>query len=337
MKNTSLNQNRTSKSSKNISKKSNINKKKVVKNNTNYKNKSKNNVRREPMKRDIVENRKPANYNNMERRSNEQKSNIKKFPKDKVNKENVSKKNNLKTKKRKKLVISIFLLIGTIICLVYLAFNLTTFDVKSITVIGNKKYTSSEIISKSSYKLNENIFLQYLKYKNDAVKDLPYLSSVTSKITFPDGISLEVIERESKYLAFDKEKNKFYRLDKDGYILEETTQDKKSENETLVYNITFNNKVILGEKINEIDLDKLKIYEKIVEEYSRISSNGNITKVDFENSLTTITLNDKLNVILPNDTNLKYNMDLLNSILKKNGDLQGVIDMTKSDPVFSIF
>ena len=65
--------------------------------------------------------------------------------------------------------------------------------------------------------------------------------------------------------------------------------------------------------------------------------NGNITKVDFENSLTTITLNDKLNVIFPNDTNLKYKMDFLNSILKKNGDLQGVIDMTKNDPVFSIF
>ncbi len=341
MKNTSINKNRTSKNVKNISNKNlsrdnvNRNTKKNIKNSNSKKRRKtiKHEVRKENTKENIVKNRRVDIYNeNIRTRDN-----IQKFPvKNNLNNEKKVKKKPINKKRRVFLIIS-FIIIGIIICLVYLMFNLTTFDVKSITVTGNKKYTSSQIVSKSSYKLNENVFLQYFKYKNDIIKDLPYVSSVTCKIVFPDGISLEVVEREPKYVAYDKEKNKFFKLDKDGYILEETTQDKKGKNETLVYNITFDNKVVLGEKINEIDLDKLKIFEKIVEEYNRVKINGNITKVDFENSLTTITLNDKLNIIFPNDTNLKYKMDLLNSILKKNSDMQGVIDMTKTDPVFSIY
>lgn len=337
MKNTSLNQNRTSKNIKNVSSKNiNRNSKKVIKNNNTSKNRVKpvkKEVRREQSRENVQKTRKvPINRENSHKVNN-----IQKFPvKNNVKNEKIKKTKPI-NKKRRVFIITSFFVVGTIICLVYLAFNLTTFDVKSISVTGNKKYTSSQIVSKSSYKLNENVFLQYFKYKDDMIKDLPYVSCVTSKIVFPDGISLEIVERESKYVAYDKEKNKFFKLDKDGYILEETTQDKKGDKETLVYNITFDNKVVLGTKINEIDLNKLKIFEKIVEEYNRVKINGNITKVDFENSLTTITLNDKLNVIFPNDTNLKYKMDLLNSILKKNGDLQGVIDMTKNDPVFSIF
>lgn len=337
MKNTSLNKNRTSKNIKKSSSKSiNKNPKKVIKsNNTNKKRVEtiKKEVRKEHGRESVIKNRKiPINKENYHTVDN-----IQKFPsKNNVNNEKKVIKKPI-NKKRRIFIIASFFAIGIVICLIYLAFNLTTFDVKSITVTGNKKYTSAQIISKSNYKLNENVFLQYFKYSDDVIKDLPYISYVTSKIVFPDEISLEIIERESKYVAYDKEKNKFFRLDKDGYILEETTQDKKTDKEILVYNVTFDNKVVLGEKINEIDLNKLKIFEKIVEEYNRVKINGNITKVDFENSLTTITLNDKLNVIFPNDTNLKYKMDFLNSILKKNGDLQGVIDMTKNDPVFSIF
>ena len=215
--------------------------------------------------------------------------------------------------------------------------TLNTFSLKNIVVSGNSKYTSNEIIYKSNYKMDENIFIQYLKYKDDDFKELPYISKVKVKIVLPDEICLDVIERSSKYIAFDKEKNKFFRLDNEGYILEEVEKKDKQDEEMIVYGITFDDEIVFGSKINEIDLDKLAVYEKIAEEYKKSKIAGDITQVNFENSLTTITLNDKLNVILPNDTNIEYNLDLLNSILKRNGDLQGVIDMTKENPVYSIY
>ncbi|MDO4282602.1 MAG: FtsQ-type POTRA domain-containing protein [Clostridia bacterium] len=336
----SASKNRTSKKQvKSISKNQNskkVNSQKVIKRNDNKNSKRNIENSRNKQKTMTIKNPKKVPDTKVVKKKD---YNIKKFP----NKNSIENKNQEKVKKRpinqKKriLLISIFVLIGMMICAIYFTFHLTTFDLKKITVTGNSKYTSSEIISNSPFKLNENIFSEYLRYKDVELTNLPYVADLKVDIVFPDEISLKVIERTSKYIAYDKEKNKFFRLDQDGYILEETSQNEKKEKEMLIYGITFNNKIVLGEQINAIDLSKLKIYEKISEKYEKSGINGNITKVNFENSLTIITLNDKLNVILPNDTNLEYKLDLLKSILKKNGELQGVIDMTKNDPVFSIF
>ena len=139
-------------------------------------------------------------------------------------------------------------------------------------------------------------------------------------------------------MVYDKDNNKYYKLSEDGYILEESNIDKRDNKELLLYGIIFNNQVVLGEKINELDLVKIKLYKKIEVEYIKSGINSVITKVNFENSLTTITLDDKLNVVLPNDTNLKYNINFLKPIIEKLGkDSAGVIDMTKTNPTFSGF
>lgn len=95
---------------------------------------------------------------------------------------------------------------------------------------------------------------------------------------------------------------------------------------------------MLGKKINDIDLTKIQIYKKIEKEFNENKINGNITKVSFENSLTTITINDKLNIIFPNDTDLEYKMVFLKTILQSiPEDSVGVIDMTKTRPTYSSF
>lgn len=341
MNSSSMNKNRTSKKNnsnlKKASNNKNISTNKNVKKNVN-KNPDKN-INRKNNDKKVIESKQPKTGKSVdvEKRSiKNTDKNIKKFPSKPITRER-SKKDKIVNKKKKTILALFFTILGVSICFIYLAFNLSTFDLKKINVTGNTKYTDSEIISKSNFNINDNVFLQYLKYKDTPLKDLPYVSNITISLCVPDEININVLERVAEYIIYDKEKNKFFKVDIDGYILEETSQDKKQAGETLVYGVTFNDKIILGEQINEIDLGKLKTYEKIVEEYSKIGIDDNITKVNFENSLTTITLNDKLNVILPNDTNLKYNLDLLKSILKQNGDLQGVIDMTKTDPVFSIF
>ena len=72
--------------------------------------------------------------------------------------------------------------------------------------------------------------------------------------------------------------------------------------------------------------------------FEKYQINGKITRLNFENSLTTITLNDKLNIVFLNDTDIDYKMSFLKSILEKIGeDSSGVINMTVSDPVYSSY
>ena len=177
-----------------------------------------------------------------------------------------------------------------------------------------------------------------LKRDQNNINSLSYIQSVNINIVWPNKLDIKITERVSVYFAFDKEKNKFYKIDKEGYILEEGNITEKTNNELLVYGFIFDDEVILGSRIKEVDISKINIFNNIKEEFDKNSINGSITKVNFENSLTTITLNDKLNVIFPNDTDIEYKMSFFKSILSKIGeDSVGVIDMTKTDPVFSSF
>ncbi len=167
---------------------------------------------------------------------------------------------------------------------------------------------------------------------------MPYVEDIKLKIKFPNEINISVKERTAQYYAYDKENDKFYSLSEDGYILENVDINSKTKNEILIVGITFDNEVMLGKKINDIDLTKIQIYKKIENEFNKNKINGDITKVSFENSLTTITINDKLNIIFPNDTDLEYKMAFLKTILQSiPEDSVGVIDMTKTRPTYSSF
>ncbi len=260
-----------------------------------------------------------------------------------INKKTNNVKNNVnnvrkpKSKKRKivvlLIVILVLLIVGISLLLTLPYFNATNFEIE-----GTGRYSKEELVEKADLKLGENIFIQFFKGVSGNITKLPYIDSASIKIKFPNKLSIKVVERQSCYLAFDKEKNAFYKIDKSGYILEEGTIESKTPTELLVYGFVFDNEVVFGTRLKDIDISKLASYDNIKKEYEKSGINGAITKVNFENSLTTITLDDKLNVIFPNDTDIKYKMSFFKSILAKIGDDSvGVIDMTKENPVFSSF
>lgn len=254
-------------------------------------------------------------------------------------KEELVKMNTLKRNKKRKRVIRIivlFLILAIISACIALLLTLSNFDIKEIVISGNEKYTSEEIIGASNVNYGSNVFLQLFKDNKNNIKQLPYIENVNVSIGFPNKIKISVTERTPKYFAFDKEKNKFYRLDLYGHILEESDINTKTKDEILTFGISFDEEVIVATSINEIDQGKLQSFEVIQEEYKKVGIVGNITKVNFENSLTTLTINDKLNVVFPNETNLKYNMIFLKEIMQNIAqDAVGIIDMTKSKPIFS--
>lgn len=245
-----------------------------------------------------------------------------------------------KTKKRskhKKLFILISLII-LLITIVLLLRYLPIFDAVDIVVEGTSKYKVEEITDILDIHIGQNVFSSFFRSEFIDSKTLPYVKDIKVALTLPNRIILKVEERIPKYFAFDKEHSRFFRIDEFGYILEESTIESKTPDEILTYAISFDNEVELGTKISDIYIDKLKIFTKISEEIEKSNINGKITKVSFENSLTTITLDDKLNIVFPNDTELKYKVAFLESILGKlSDDVVGIIDMTKENPTFSSF
>lgn len=251
--------------------------------------------------------------------------------------------NKRKIKKKKKgkkafIIILIFLIIGVLASGCYLLFTSSTFDVSEVELNGTEHYTKEEIMSSLDISLGKNIFIEFFSYNKENINKFPYLSDINLNIKLPNKIQLNVSERTSKYLAYDKEKNKFFKIDGEGYILEEGKIEEKTEDEMLVYGITFADEIIFGEKINEIDYSKILTYLNVKKEYDKSGIGMTITKVSFENSLTTLTLDDKLIVKFPNEIELEYKMNFLKGIIEKlPAESVGVIDMTKDKPIFSSF
>lgn len=251
--------------------------------------------------------------------------------------------NKRKIKKKKKgkkafIIILIFLIIGVLASGCYLLFTSSTFDVSEVELNGTERYTKEEIMSSLDISLGKNIFIEFFSYNKENINKFPYLSDINLNIKLPNKIQLNVSERTSKYLAYDKEKNKFFKIDGEGYILEEGKIEEKTEDEMLVYGITFADEIIFGEKINEIDYSKILTYLNVKKEYDKSGIGMTITKVSFENSLTTLTLDDKLIVKFPNEIELEYKMNFLKGIIEKlPAESVGVIDMTKDKPIFSSF
>ena len=231
-------------------------------------------------------------------------------------------------------ILKIVFFLAIIFAFIYLLFNLETFNLENIQVEGNTKYSYEQIVQNSNLKLGENIFKQLLNSENKNV-NLPYIANTKLNYLIPDTIVINVEERYPMYIALDSSTGKYYKIDNEGYLLEECELSSKGD-ELLVEGFTFGENVKFGEKINEIYIEKLEVYNSIKNEFENIQIEGSITKVNFSNSLTIVTLDDKLNIVFANNSNLNYKVSFLKGIMQKNGNnMEGTIDMSVEDPVYS--
>ena len=247
---------------------------------------------------------------------------------------NLNKEKKVKRKIKKTTVLKIVFAIAIIVAILYMMFSLEVFNLAKIKVKGNTKYTEDNIISSSSLKLGENIFKQLLFSDNKKVK-LPYVSKANYGYIFPNTIVINVKERYPAYIAIDKNTGKEYKIDNDGYLLEECDISQRKD-EVLIEGLVFEENVEFGKKINEVYIKKIEIYKNIKELLEKYSIDSDITKVSFSNSLTIITLDDKLKMVFSNDSNLEYKVSFLKGIIQKNGGkVEGTIDMSIENPVYS--
>ncbi len=251
-----------------------------------------------------------------------------------INQENIENKNVKKKRIKSSTILKTIFLLGIIIVFIYLLFNLDTFNLKDIKVEGNTKYTDEEIIEKSNLSIGENVFKQLLSIHNKNI-DLSYIAQSNFHYSIPDTIVIEVEERYPMYIALDNNTGKYYKIDNEGYLLEECDLSSKQD-ELLIEGLTFDENIKFGEKINDVYLEKLDVYNTIKKEFEKFKIEGSITKVNFSNSLTIITLDDKLNIVFANDSNLSYKVSFLKGIMQKNeNNMEGTIDMSVDNPVYS--
>ncbi len=238
-----------------------------------------------------------------------------------------------KVKKRAIAIVKFSFLLAIIIGIGYLMFTLEVFNLKEIKVKGNDKYTGQEIINKTKLKIGENVFKQLLF--TDKSLDLSYVSSSKYSYEVPNVITIVVKERYPAYLALDKNSKKYYKLDNEGYILEESNLQNATD-VLLIEGLAFENNVKFGEQIDQVYIKKLETYNKIKKLLEKYEIAGEVTMVNFANSLTTVVLDDKLKITFADDSNLEYKVSFLKGIIQKNGgNVEGRIDMSIENPVYS--
>ncbi len=231
-------------------------------------------------------------------------------------------------------ILKLFFFIAIFTAIGYLMFTLETFNLENIKVKGNEKYTDDNIILKSSLKIGENVFKQlFLNGKNEI--QLSYVAKSSFSYEFPNTIVIKVEERYPAYIAQDKNTKRYYMIDNEGYLLEECDLSKQKE-ELLIDGFVFKENVEFGKKIDEVYIKKIELYDQINKLLEKYDIKGNITKVNFSNSLTIIYLDDKLKIIFANDSNLEYKVSFLKSIIQKNGGIiEGTIDMSIENAIYS--
>ena len=240
------------------------------------------------------------------------------------------KKNSIKTA----IVLKITFFIAIILIFIYLLFNLEIFNLVRIEVKGNTKYTDQQIMQNSSLKIGENVFKQLFRSDSNNV-NLSYIAKSRLHYSMPNVIIIDVEERYPMYMALDSNTGNYYKIDNEGYLLEQCELESKRD-ELIVEGFTFGDNAKVGEKINEVYIEKLEIYNSIKKEFENFKIEGNITKVNFSNSLTIVTLDDKLNIEFANDSNLSYKVSFLKGIMQKNqNNMEGTIDMSVDNPVYS--
>lgn len=149
----------------------------------------------------------------------------------KNNSENITRaekrhRDNKKRKKKNKLrKILIYILLVLVVVSVGVVLSLTAFfHITDITVTGNEKYTTEEIIAQCPIDVGENLFLADTQSAKERLeKNLPYIYNAQVERKLPYTIEIKITEAQSSYYIGNKDKT-YILLDNKLKVLETNAQ-----------------------------------------------------------------------------------------------------------------
>lgn len=235
-------------------------------------------------------------------------------------------------KRRKRKLISFIVLMSLIVITAVVICVLIFFKVSSISVTGNEKYTSQQVINKVDLETGDNLFL----FNRDSVADnlerrCPYIVDVRFKISLSGKVTIVVSETQAAF-AFptgekQKGKKEYCLTAYNGKVLELTY--KKSKNPIYISGADIKSSKI-GSLI-VLEDDKVMSHLTDILKTAKESGFTNITAASVNANAYSFVYDGRYTVKLGSVKDLEYKCSLafatVQKLDKENGDQTGIIDV----------
>ena len=184
-----------------------------------------------------------------------------------------------KEKTKKSLVVKIVVLVLLIILCIVLFLLSSVFNIREIKVNNNNKISTEEIINLSQLKINENMFKTSNNTIRNRLKQNPYIEDVQINKKLNGVIELSIIEREATFCI--KYIDKYAYLNNQGYVLELSPEPILVPE--LIGITTPEENIKPGNRLDNLDLEKLDTVIKIVASAKSLEIDSLITGIDISN------------------------------------------------------
>lgn len=175
------------------------------------------------------------------------------------------------------------IIITIVIILVAVVFVLVsgTFDVAEIVVENNQTISAEKIISFSGLQKGTNIFAVSKKNVKNRLKELSYINDVKIRRIWPNKIELEVEERTVDFAL--QLANSYVYIDKQGYVLEVSTQSLQVP--VIIGFTTDLSNIKENDQLVQEDLQKMNMVLKIMKMAQNVNLEKLITRIDVSNKM----------------------------------------------------
>lgn len=250
--------------------------------------------------------------------------------KNKIKKEEERKKKLTQEEKRRKkrnkkikLVLKILLLLAIIIGGTAFVMISPIFNIKEIQVTNNSQVSSETIISLSELKTEENIFRFSKNKVINKIKENVYIENVKIYRKIPNIIQIKVEERVHNYSVDFL--GKYAYINSQGYILEIAEDSKQKV--ILQGIVTPEEQVVVGNRLNNQDLEKLEDAIKIMNVTKEYNLDTKVTSIDIsnKNEYSIYLDEEKKRVHLGDTSNLSNKMLYVDAIIQKEKGKAGDI------------
>lgn len=205
--------------------------------------------------------------------------------------------------------------------------DLHTIKDENVVVTGNVHYTAEEIkeMVMVDARSRNSLYLSWV-YKDKPIKDVPFIASMTVKVTAPDSIRIEVHEKKlAGYIVFLGENVYF---DDAGVVMEITNTYTAGIPEI---SGILAEEVMMGEPL---PVEDPSIFELILEITKTLEKYGiNAQKIEFDENRNITVKVDNLRFLIGEETYLNEKFEDMAGILKKEelSGKKGSIDLQNDD------
>lgn len=215
---------------------------------------------------------------------------------------------------------------GIVTAVVLLAvITVLTVNIKEITVTGNNRYTSEQIINMLfSGKWDRNSFYCLYKDRFKGHQPIPFVEDY--KIEFKSLTKIEIIIYEKSVVAYVPYMGSYMYFDKDGIIVE--SANKKLEGVPMISGLKFGHIALH----KPLAVEDEGIFEQIMNLTQELSSTGVVVdKIQYDRRGNASLDIGGIEVILGDGSNMSGKISKMNDMLPALGDLSGTLYLDTYD------